>query len=166
MAKTYITSATPEQIAAAVEAKHILMSVENVTIGAKASPTGKDEKLDYVKLTALDVEGMALLADGKLEAATTAPADVLDADGKVVTAAGKDERTKEQKANGAADYFNYGFDLSVRQKVRAELAEQIEGPSKVIAKAAEQLVKAGLYDNVAEATEAVKAQRKARGLDN
>lgn len=156
MAKTYITSATPESIASAVEAKHLTMSVEKVTIGAKASPTGKDESLEYVKLSALDAEGMALLSDGKLEASTPAPAE----DGA------KDERTKEQKANGAADYFNYGFDLSVRQKVRAELAEQIEGPSKVIAKAAEQLVKAGLYDNVAEATEAVKAQRKARGLDN
>jgi hypothetical protein len=140
-------------LSAAIEGKHLRV-VENVevTIGAKSSPTGKDEAQPYAKLEALDAEGMAVLMGGKLEAATPAPTE------------GKDERTDDQKRSGAADHFNYGLDLNVRQQIRGKLATELEGPSKTIEKAAKALVEAGMHDTVDEARAAVIAQRKAKGL--
>lgn len=143
---------TKEQLDAAVTAGHLKASKGEVTISAKSSPTGKDESRAYDKFEALDAEGMAILCDGKLEPATPAPAE------------GKDERTDAEKASGACDHFNYGFDLAVRQRVRGQLASDIEGPAKIIRKTAEDLVKAGLYDSVEAAAEFVKAQRAAKGL--
>lgn len=142
-----------EALQEAIQAGH-LRAVEDakVTIGAKSSPTGKDEDQPYAKLEALDVEGMAVLMGGKLNASTPTPTE------------GKDERTDDEKRSGAADHFNYGLDLNVRQQIRNKLATELEGPSKTIEKAAKSLVEAGLHETLEEARAAVIAQRKAKGL--
>ncbi len=122
-----------------------------VKISKDASPTKTEAKQPYVKLLALNARGMAALCSGKLEPQTAKPDE------------GEDARTDEQKAVGAADYFNYGFDLDVRASVRAKLVSSLEGPEKAIAKAVK-----GLMDNAgmseADATAFVKAQRTKAGL--
>lgn len=144
---------SPEDLQAALDAGFIrAVKDAEVTIGAKSSPTGKDEAQPYAKLEAITVEGMAVLMGGKLNASTPAPAE------------GKDERTDDDKRSGAADHFNYGLDLNVRQQIRQKLGAELEGPAKTIKKAAEGLVAAGLYETFEEAQAAVVAQRKAKGL--
>ena len=149
-----VYSLTEDVISAAIEAGHLrAVGLENVTIGKKVSPTGKDETQAYEKLQACDLEGMVILSGGKIEPATDKPEEPA-----------KDERTDEQKKTGACDHFNYGQDLAIRQQLRGVLAGDIEGPSKVIAKTAEGLVKAGVFDTQAEAVAFVKEQRTAKGL--
>lgn len=149
---TYGLSA--DVLAAAIEAGHLrAVGLENVTIGKKVSPTGKDESQAYEKLQAMDLEGMVILSLGKIEPATDKPEEPA-----------KDERTDEQKKTGACDHFNYGQDLAIRQQLRGQLNGEIEGPSKVIAKTAEGLVKAGVFDSQEQAVAFVKEQRAAKGL--
>jgi hypothetical protein len=153
MKNDLLCAADVATLEAAVRDGHLRYSEETVTIAAKSNATGKDISTTYGRFFALDVEGMAILSNGKLDASTPKPEE------------GKDERSEDQKANGAADHFNYGRDLAIRQKVRAALAEQAEGPAKVIARAADQLVKAGVFETIEEATASIKASRKAKGLD-
>lgn len=149
--KAYELSA--EQIAAAIEAGDIAnVGSTDVTIKVDASKTGKDEVLPYEKLVALTLDGMVLLAGGKVEPATEAPTE------------GKDERTDAQKQKGACDHFNYGLDLDVKRYLRRILSNEIEGPAKIIAQTAQKLVDAGLFDSLDEAVADVKAKRAAKGL--
>jgi hypothetical protein len=143
---------TAEEIAAAIEAGQIRnVGPTDLTISAKVTKT-KDETLVYEKLIALTYEGQAFLTGGKEEPA-------LD-----LAEGAKDERTDEEKAKGACDHFNYGFDLEVKRILRGKLAELIEGPAKVIAKAAQNLIDNGIADDMETATAVVKAARAKKGL--
>ena len=123
-----------------------------VTIKAASSPTGRDESQPYTKLDAVNTEGMAVLEMGKMEAETPKPES------------GKDERTDIQKRKGVADHYNYGKDLDVRQPIRQLLAAELEGPSKIIEKAAKMLIESGMADDIEDARAQVIAKRKAKGL--
>lgn len=133
----------PDSVLAAILAGHIGHDVETVTIGAKTSPTNKDEKQEFDALYALDAEGMAILSGGKIEAQTPKPTE------------GKDERTDEQKRLGACDHFNYGRLLSVRQNVRTDLEDRIAGPEKAIDKTVKANMDGGMFDSIEEAREFV-----------
>lgn len=159
------TTETGEQIAAWIKAEvaklsealqtaitegHVSPARGEVVITTKASPTGKGAQQFYLVLDALDARGQAVLCNGKLEPATRKPE-------------GEDSRTDAQKATGACDYFNYGFDLDVRSKVRAKLMGTLEGPEKAIKKAIDSLVaNAGFTEEMAR--EIVIKQRTAAGL--
>lgn len=136
---------------AAISAGHLKLTEGEVKISAKSSPTNKDETRAYPKLEALTAEGMAILCGGKIEPATSAPEN------------GKDERTDDQKRTGACDYFNYGYDLSIRAKERAALESALEGPEKAIKKAVDALV-ANAGFSPEEARAMVVAQRTKQGL--
>lgn len=135
----------------AINDKNVRAVKDVVKISAKASPDNKDHEKEYTRYEALNARGMAALCGGKIEPSTSAPAE------------GKDERTDDQKANGACDYFNYGFDLDQRASVRASLMGELEGPEKAIAKLVKALVDGGLMTEP-EAREYVVAQRTAKGL--
>ena len=122
-----------------------------VTVRAKSSPTKKDEHQPYVAYFAKTGRGMALLCGGKVEPMT------------VKAEEGKDERTDAQKAAGACDYFNYGYDLDVRQPIRVKLEDSLAGPEKAIDKMVKQLVDGGLYSEP-EARAFVIERRKTQGL--
>jgi hypothetical protein len=140
-----------ELIQNAVKDGSLVATSEVVVITDKSSPTGKGGKRAYLMLAAQNARGMAALCGGKLEPATAKPAE------------GEDNRTDEQKANGACDYFNYGFDLDVRAKTRAALMAELEGPEKSIKKAVDNLVaNAGMSE--ADARTFVIAQRTKAGL--
>jgi hypothetical protein len=145
-------SKTAAEISAAIEAGKIRnVGPTDLTISAKVTKT-KDETLVYEKLIALNFEGQSFLTGGKEEPA-------LD-----LAEGAKDERTEEEKAKGACDHFNYGFDLEVKRILRGKLAELIEGPAKVIAKSAQNLVDNGIAEDMESATAMVKAARAKKGL--
>ena len=151
-AAAVVYSLTADQIAEAIADGRIAnVGTTDVTISAKVTKT-KDESITYEKLIALTADGQAFLCGGKMEPATDAPES------------GKDERTDEQKAKGACDHFNYGFDLEVKRSLRSKLAELIEGPAKAIAKAAQVMLDNGMADSLDEAVAMVKASRAKKGL--
>jgi hypothetical protein len=140
-----------DEIKAGIEAGDIATVQDEVKVSDKASPTGKAASRPYTKLQALTAKGMALLCGGKLVPATGKPEDGVE-----------DTRTDEQKAPGACDYFNYGYDLDVRAKERNILMSELEGPEKAIKKAVDSLVaNAGMDETEARAF--VIAQRTKSG---
>lgn len=140
-----------ELVKSAVDSGDIRVESGEVEISAKASPDNQAHTRPYTRLVALTVAGMQALCGGKIEPATAKPEE------------GDDNRTDEEKANGVCDYFNYGFDLSVRSRERSALAASLEGPEKAIAKAVKSLVdNAGFDAETARAT--VIAQRQKAGL--
>src|SRR6266536_2824418 len=84
---------------AGVRAGNIRASWDTVEVSDKASPTGKGAKRAYIRLEALNAQGLAQVFDGKINPATSKPAT------------GDDTRTDDDKRNGACDYANYGLDL-------------------------------------------------------
>lgn len=115
----------------AVADGHLKVEDATVEISDKASPTGKGVSQAFKAFTALTVQGMAILCGGKTKPATPKPE-------------GDDERTDEDKAAGACDYFNYGYNLDVRAGIRQALMSGLEGPEKEIKKAVAGLVAMGL----------------------
>jgi hypothetical protein len=141
---------TAERIAELVEAGDVAnIGATELTISAKVTKA-KDEVLVYEKLIALTFAGALALSGGKEEPATVATEGA--------------ELTDEQKAKGACDHFNYGFDLEIKRILRGKLAELIEGPAKVIAKAAQNLLDNGGADDLESAVAMVKAWRVKKGL--
>lgn len=156
-------------VKAAIEAKDIVLEAKDVTVSAKALkaqgippetvkaaglPTNKDGDI-VVSVNipvAQNAKGMAALCNGKIAPATAKPET------------GKDERTDEQKAVGACDYFNYGVDLEIRQASRQGIMAKLESPEKAIEKMVKALVDGGLYETEAAAREYVVESRKAKGL--
>ena len=119
-------------LAAAITAGDVTAVWGNVHISEKASPTGKAADKEYVSLGARTLKGMAFLCGGKVEPQTPKPED------------GEDTRTEQQKEPGASDYFNYGFDLDLRQPVRNTLMGTLEGPEKAVKAAVKGLLAMGL----------------------
>ena len=140
----------PEHILAAIAESHVAHVVSAVKISPKASPTKKEESASYDQLDAQDAEGMAALCAGKLELQTPTPTE------------GDDDRTPEQKRLGAANHFNYGYDLARRAKCRAKLVTRLEGPEKAIEKGVKALMDSDAYDNEDEARAHIISRRKAR----
>jgi len=139
------------QIEAGIAAGIIVEEAATVEVSAKASPIGVAISGPYRRFQPLTLEAMVILAGGKVEPATERPKD------------GPDNRTDADKAKGACDYFDYGYDLDVRADVRAALLASQEGPEKAIAKAVKGMVENGGFDE-AFAREMVIAQRRKAGL--
>lgn len=135
-----------DAVKAAIEDKSVRATTEEVVIREKNSPTGKEAKRAYVALEALNGKGMAILCGGKTVPATAKAKE------------GDDERTPEQKAAGACDYFNYGYDLELRATVRAKLMTLLEGPEKAVIKMGKLMVANGFPAE--SAVDIILAQRK------
>lgn len=140
-----------DMVKAAIEAGHIIVMDAEVEITDKASPTGKGTKRKYEKLLAQNAQGMAAMCDGKIVPGTDKPKE------------GKDERTDEQKANGACDYFNYGFDLQVRAEIRQSLMGTLEGPEKQIKRSFDGMLLADYSKE--DAAEMIRNSPKFKGVD-
>lgn len=110
-----------EKLQQSIRDGHVIPSIGAVLVGKDASPTKQAVFREYLKLDSQSGEGMRDIMNGKIKPATPKPAE------------GKDERTPDQKAAGACDMFNYGYDLDVRAKVRIDLIQSLEGPEKAIA---------------------------------
>jgi hypothetical protein len=114
--------------------QHIKATVDEVS----AEQKGKEEKAkrEYVRLTALTVEGALALCGGRMD-----KVGAKDENGKDIA--------PELRGNGVLDYFNYGYDLGVRSTERNELLRSLEGPEKGIERAVKGLVAAGIDRTVA-----------------
>jgi hypothetical protein len=140
-----------EQVAAAVANGDIREEQAEVTVSAKASPDGKEHKRGYTALRPQSFAGMLALCNGKVEPSTPKPE-------------GKDERTADEKAAGACDYFDYAYDLEVRAKIRAQIIASLDGPDKAIAKAIAGLtglLEAGLMEQADFDTQVAKIRAAA-----
>jgi len=148
--KEQLEAQLTEMIEKAIAAGDVIRVDGMVEVSAKVSPNGKDASKAYDKLLAVNAKGMQALCNGKMAPATEKPE-------------GKDERTEEQKAAGACDYFNYGYDLDVRAAVRQELIASLEGPEKTIKKAFDGMLLAGY--SKAEAADMLRVSPKFKGVD-
>jgi len=140
----------PQVILDAIAAGHISHDIEQVTIRAAKSPTNRDETRDFDRLRALDVEGLAIMCNGKIEPALDKPD-------------GKDTRTEAEAALGVCDHFNYGHVLYVRASIRQDLVNALLGPEKNIEKLVKVNMDGGMYDTREEARAAVVARLKKQG---
>lgn len=127
-------------IEAGIEAGHIRWfggergkSLKAVKVKADKEKGRTAGEWSYEKLEAVDLEGMVLLAGGKLEPQTSR------GDKKA-----EDTRTKAQKAKGVPDHFNYGLDLEVKRAIRRKIEGKTIDPEKAIEKMAALLVKFGV----------------------
>jgi hypothetical protein len=118
-----------EMVDKAIENGDVRKFEDVVTIGERPSPTKKEEKASFMNYRALTATGMAALCGGKYEPAKDGPEK-----GK------KDERTDFDKEWGACNYFNYGFDLELRQAARTKLLNDLQGSEKQIVKLATMLL--------------------------
>ena len=144
------TAKLSDALKAAIAEGHLTPERGEVEIGAKASPTKVAASRFYLQLWANDAQGMAVLCNGKLGCVTPRPE-------------GDDTRTEVEKAKGACDYFNYGYDLRINANVRAALMATLEGPEKAIKQSVDNCVKnLGMTED--EARTFVIAQRTKAGL--
>ncbi len=136
---------------AGVRAGNIRASWDTVEVSDKASPTGKGAKRAYIRLEALNAQGLAQVFDGKINPATSKPAT------------GDDTRTDDDKRNGACDYANYGLDLERRAYARAQLMNELEGPEKLVKKAVLAMLAIGLEP--ADVKASIIGSPKFKGVD-
>lgn len=112
-----------DMVEAAIKSNDVERFDDEVTISEKASPTGKEAKRAFINYRALTATGMAAMCGGKYDPMKPSPKK-----------GEKDERTDVEKEYGACDYFNYGYDLELRQKARTALLSELEGPEKSVRK--------------------------------
>lgn len=144
-----------ENVRFGLENGSIVTETKQVKISAEKSGTGKDELWPFILYRAVKPQGMTLLARGKGEASKEAPADYDKLSDKDKVKADFDMR------DGACDFFNYGFSLTIMQPIRVMLASKVGGVDKEIAKQVTQVMKTGLFADENAAKDFVLNQRKA-----
>ncbi len=112
-------AALSEDIRKAIADGHVVASVSQVR--------RKDGQMDYIKLQAVDADGMPTIEDGNLE-------PVFEGEG--------DDRKDLTDGRNVVNSFNYGSDLKRRNALTQRLATLMEGPDKALEKAAENIAKA------------------------
>jgi hypothetical protein len=145
-------------IAAEVAQGNIVTEVKNVKISKKNSGSGKDELWPFILYRAVQAPGMTALAKGNARAGKPIPEnykDLSDNDQKKADVANED---------GACDYFNYGFGLTITQPIRVMMASRVGGPDKEIEKQIRQVMKTGLFASEDMAKEFVISQRKTMNM--
>ena len=84
----------------------------------------------------------------------------------VDTLTGNDKLRAENDAkDGACDYFNYGFSLTIMQPIRTMLTNSLGGVDKEIDKQVAQAMKMGIFPSAEEARAMIIAQREKIGLE-
>lgn len=144
-----------ELIRFAVERGSIVTEPKQVKISAEKSGTGKDEFWSFILYRAVKGEGMTALARGRTEAAK----DIPEEEYNKLTDAQKAKADIESR-DGACDYFNYGYSLTIMQPIRIMLASKVGGVDKEITKQVNQVMRTGLFATEADAKAFVVAQRK------
>jgi hypothetical protein len=147
-----------ERIADSVQKGDIVMEIKNVKISKTKSGTGKDETWPFVLYRAVQAPGMTALAKGKNTASKPLPENLKDLPETAQLKARNDNE------DGACDYFNYGFGLTITQPIRVMLASKIGGTDKEVDKQIRQVMKTGLFATEDMARAFVIQQRKSLNL--
>lgn len=152
-----------EAIESALEAGHIRWAgsepekpgtretaLTEVKVKADAAKGRKAGSHSYQKLEALTLEGMVILAGGKLEP------QALRGD-----TAKADTRSDADKKKGVPDHFNYGLDLEVKRAIRRKIEGKSVDPETAIKKMAALMVKLGIAKTENAALAMARAQYEA-----
>jgi hypothetical protein len=156
--KKFYTDIEREQIAAAVASGDIVTETKNVKISKKKTKS-KDELWPFLNYKAVTQRGMSALSGGRLQAAKEKPEnyDQLTGNEKV--------RVDNSLKDGAADYFNYGFILTITQPIRVMMTSRVGmSPEQEIDKQVAQVMKTGLFADADTAKAFVVAQRKTMNM--
>jgi hypothetical protein len=156
--KKFYNDVQRENIADAVSKGHIVTEVKNVKISKKNSGTNKDEVWPFILYRAIQAQGMTALAKGKAAASKPLPENFKD------LAERDQQRAKNDNEDGACDYFNYGYGLTITQPIRVMLASKIGGTDKEVDKQIRQVMKTGLFATEDLARSFVISQRKSLNL--
>jgi len=156
--RKFYTQDQRDRIEAEVKAGNIVTEEKNVKISKKNSGSGKDELWPFVLYRAVQAPGMTALAKGNARAAKEKPEDYdkLDENAK--------KRADNANEDGACDYFNYGYGLTITQPIRVMMASRIGGPDKEIDKQVRQVMKTGLFASEDMARDFVINQRKTMNM--
>jgi len=157
--KKFYTELQRKNILAAVAAGDIVVSVKNVKISAKKSGTGQAELWPYVYYKAVKGPGMTALSRGLTRASAPLPENFKSLTGK------KKETAENDHTDGACDYFDYGFTLTITQPIRIMLDSKIGGADKQIEKQIKQVMKTGLFATDDAARIFVISQREKLNLE-
>lgn len=156
--KKFYTDEQRAAIKAQVDAGNVVQEIKNVKISKKNSGSGKDELWPFVNYRAVQSPGMTALAKGNARASKPLPENFKDLTGN------EKLRAENAAEDGACDYFNYGFVLTITQPIRVMMASRVGGPDKEIDKQVRQVMKTGLFGTEDAARDFVIAQRKTMNL--
>lgn len=154
----FFSEADRAAIAKAVESGDVVREVRRVKVSAKKSGTGQAEYWDFAAYLAAKAPGMTTLARGLARVSKEKPKNYKDLSATLKAKADSDAR------DGACDYFNYGYILTITQPIRLMLETSLGGVDKAIAKQVVQAMKLGFFANEEAAREFVVAQREKLGL--
>lgn len=157
--KKFYSDVEREAIAMAVQNGTIETEVKQVKVGKEKTGTGKDEFWPYVVYRAVKGPGMTALSRGRQEAAKKLPEDFAK------RSENEQKRATLEARDGACDYFNYGYTLTLMQPIRVMLANSLGGVEKEIDKQVAQMMKMNLYETQEEARAYIIAQREKRGFE-
>jgi hypothetical protein len=157
--KKFYTDIEREAIKLAIEAGNITSETREVKVSKEKSGTGQEEKWPYVIYRAVKGPGMTALARGRQEAAKDLPDDYDKLNENQQKRATLDSR------DGACDYFNYGFSLTLMQPIRVMLTNSLGGVEKEIEKQIAQVMKTGLFTTADSARAFIIKQREEMGME-
>jgi hypothetical protein len=160
--KGFYTDAQRAAIKQALKDGHVTTTLKKVKISADKSGTNKDEFWPYVSYSAVDEEGMQALAGGRMNARVK-----VDKDAESYKALSKEDKelADADDQDGSADYFNYGYGLTIMQPIRLYMADNVGGASKAVDKQVDQIMKLGLFPDKDKARAFVINQRRELGQD-
>lgn len=144
-----------ELIKFALEQGSVITETKKVKISSEKSGTGKDEFWEFILYKAVKGPGMTALARGRTEASR----EVSEEEYNKLNDKQKAQADIEAR-DGACDYFNYGFSLTIMQPIRIMLASKVGGVDKEIAKQVTQVMRTGLFATEDDAKAFVVSQRK------
>lgn len=157
--KKFYTDNDREVIREALEKGHVVAETKNVKVSKDKSGTGQEELWPYILYRAVEGPGMTALSRQKSKAAVKKPDDFDTLTGNAKTLA------ENNAKDGACDYFNYGFSLTIMQPIRTMLTNSLGGVDKEIEKQVAQAMKMGIFPSAEEARAMIIAQREKIGLE-
>jgi len=157
--KKFYNDTEREGIRMALEAGTVVSERREVKVSKDKSGTGQEERWPYILYRAVKQPGMSTLARGKAEAAKDKPDNYNELTEQQQKKADIDAR------DGACDYFNYGFSLTLMQPIRVMLANSLGGVEKEIEKQIAQVMKTGLFPSAETARAFIIKQRAEQGME-
>lgn len=136
----------------------VVSVLKRVKMSAKSSGTSKAEYWPYISYRAVRSPGMTALAGGRSDAKVKLPDNYKDLSDV------QKKQADNRNQDGACDYFNYGYVLTISAPIRNFLSSKIENPEKAIDKAVAQIMKTGLFKTKEAALAVVIRQRQDNGM--
>lgn len=148
-----------KRIQEALDAGTVVAELKEVRVSKEKSGTGATETWPFIMYRAVQGPGMSTLSRGRAVAAKPKPKDFDNLSEK------EQAKALIESRDGACDYFNYGFGLSLMQPIRVMLANSLGGVEKAIDKQVAQMMKLNLFPSEEAARAFVISQRDVMGME-